>query len=827
MVIFIIIRKVFFQALQAIMQSNQVSDHLIFFSRIPYDFNLYDFNRFASQFGEISIYCQFIPEHGSCYVCYYDSRSAKKAFTETLEKSYGFIPNYVWNNNFPTEKLSSTLLISYKDNRFIELNAIIEIFNQFGDIHKFEISDDKIQIKLIYFDTRSSSKACNSNLDDFSIILIKQCDHQIEKIFSKTLLNLKNETDNLRNLIESKQSDSSEKDVLIQKMTDNIHDLEKEVECLKNKLSVKNSDLINKEIRIYKNSEYEHKYSNLKRTMKSYTKKVHHDRDRKSQNSNMDHSNEKDSWPAPKDFRDDVGIMNELEHLSTENPHSRKFSLNLYEYAFSLYLYSAKCYRFILQTFPFPAVSSLYRHFGEEMNRHKDYICSKRYSRFLIDSYVELFNIPLGCPCVISGDATVASGNPMYKSSKNGCVYLYQLQSLFPEIPVLPIYLKLNASSKFGLENLNDMFYLKNILEDLRLICFSISTDGDNGIDQYHIQVFYDFDQLFNNENEVVAIPKSGHPILDLYHVLKTQRARFFRNNLALSSLSPIFYSEKIKNLVKRGKCFSDNSEAIRFEDDYALDFFSPLSFLEVISIGEILIFSYYLLPFIFWQCAIRCLNLTNTQRAILLTFSIRIFKQEYDCFKGSDPEAHYYEKNVENCHVLSCWTRTDLIKFMNTIIAAIYAIKKFSNRSIFLQRLSNWAIEKTFGNTREYMNNSIDQDLFRNILVHEVLRKEMNQCLELKNTGIKPNEKGGVITSPETVETFTFDKVQIENEIQYLRNAAYSAEYTISQNDIRNLAILMVKLSEDPHMKDMIPNQESSTTARQILMRYNIPFNK
>lgn len=34
-----------------------------------------------------------------------------------------------------------------------------------------------------------------------------------------------------------------------------------------------------------------------------------------------------------------------------------------------------------------------------------------------------------------------------------------------------------------------------------------------------------------------------------------------------------------------------------------------------------------------------------------------------------------------------------------------------------------------------------------------------MNQCLELKNTGIKPNEKGGVITSLETVETFTFDK--------------------------------------------------------------------
>lgn len=99
------------------------------------------------------------------------------------------------------------------------------------------------------------------------------------------------------------------------------------------------------------------------------------------------------------------------------------------------------------------------------------------------------------------------------------------------------------------------------------MIYFSVSTNGDKGIDQYHIQEFYDFDQLFNNEWEI------------------------------------------IRNLVKRSKYFSDYCKAIRFEDDYALDFFSLMPFLEVISISENLIFSYYLLPFIFWQCAIRCLN--------------------------------------------------------------------------------------------------------------------------------------------------------------------------------------------------------------------------
>lgn len=63
----------------------------------------------------------------------------------------------------------------------------------------------------------------------------------------------------------------------------------------------------------------------------------------------------------------------------------------------------------------------------------------------------------------------------------------------------------------------------------------------------------------------------------------------------------------------------------------------------------------------------------------------------------------------------------------MNTLIANIYIIKNCSDSLILLQRLTNYPLEKTFGNVREYMNSSIDEDLFKNVLVHEVLRKEMN----------------------------------------------------------------------------------------------------
>lgn len=168
----------------------------------------------------------------------------------------------------------------------------------------------------------------------------------------------------------------------------------------------------------------------------------------------------------------------------------------------------------------------------------------------------------------------------MFKTiQSNCCVYLYQRQAVFPQFPVLPLYLKLNTSSKFKFENLNEMLYLRDKIEKLGLIRFCISIDGDNGTDNYHQIVFESFDQLINEENEIIAIPKYAHPILDLYHALKTQRARFFRQDITLSPNSPVFKRELIQKLVNRGICFNEMNDTIRFKDEYAIDFYSPISF--------------------------------------------------------------------------------------------------------------------------------------------------------------------------------------------------------------------------------------------------------
>lgn len=86
-------------------------------------------------------------------------------------------------------------------------------------------------------------------------------------------------------------------------------------------------------------------------------------------------------------------LMEELTKLSKVAPHARHPSEQMYEYCLSSYFYSAKGYRFSLQSFPFPSVSSLYKHFGIEMSKLKEYISDIKYVPFLLESYIEMYEI--------------------------------------------------------------------------------------------------------------------------------------------------------------------------------------------------------------------------------------------------------------------------------------------------------------------------------------------------------------------------------------------------------------------------------------------------
>lgn len=126
----------------------------------------------------------------------------------------------------------------------------------------------------------------------------------------------------------------------------------------------------------------------------------------------------------------------------------------------------------------------------------------------------------------------------------------------------------------------------------------------DNDIDNYHKQVFEDFELLGNDKNEVIAQPKRKNPIIGFLFIgitcWKHRGNCFFKEELYLSLLSPIF------KVVIFKTWFKEMNDSFWFMDEYEIDVFSSLSLYDVISEKKIILFSYYGNAFISWQCLIR-----------------------------------------------------------------------------------------------------------------------------------------------------------------------------------------------------------------------------
>ncbi|KAK8881311.1 hypothetical protein M9Y10_004046 [Tritrichomonas musculus] len=187
------------------------------------------------------------------------------------------------------------------------------------------------------------------------------------------------------------------------------------------------------------------------------------------------------------------------------------------EYCLASYFYSAKGYRYSLQSFPFPAVSTLYKHFGVEMKKMDEYICDIKYVTVLLESFIEILGVEKHTPVIITGDATVACADPMFKDIHGNCyLYLYQLQPFLSCYPAFPMNIRVNYCGNFHEQNFDDMKKILDCLDDLQLDCLAIATDDDSGNTQYHIQSFNKLYPIFDEHGNDVAKPQKGHPILDL-----------------------------------------------------------------------------------------------------------------------------------------------------------------------------------------------------------------------------------------------------------------------------------------------------------------------
>ena len=497
------------------MESNQNQGHLIMFFNIPYNYNPKDFFHFALQFGEISEYLSSIDKQGICFATFFDMRCAKRAVAETNIKSNVFCVNYSYSF-FPMNKVSSKIWISYKDNRLTKLCEIIDIVKQFGDIQQsILISPQKAEIT--FFDSRSSDKACNSEIDDLNIILILNDAQRYQSsnnyfYYSNIISNENQNSSKIKSLTKS-LSLTQEENRKLKRNEKYRYKYSNLCGQMKNKKIGKNKSNRNRTKENFKNLQPNNR--NIQQQPNFNNTQQQPNFDNIQQQPNFDNTQQQPNFNNHQNI--DHDLMAELIELYKYEPHARKPSEKMLEYCLASYFYSAKGYRYSLQSFPFPAVSTLYKHFGVEMKKMNEYICDIKYVTVLLESFIEILGVEKHTPVIIAGDATAACADPMFKDIHGNCyLYLYQLQPFLSCYPVFPMNIRVNFCGNFHEQNLDDMKKILDCLDDLQLDCLAIATDDDSGNTKYHIQSFNKLYPIFDEHGNDVAKPQKGHPILDL-----------------------------------------------------------------------------------------------------------------------------------------------------------------------------------------------------------------------------------------------------------------------------------------------------------------------
>ena len=124
------------------------------------------------------------------FVCYYDSRCARKALSSINSNSDKMSANYSWIDTFPIQKLSSSLLVSCNKD-LIDFGEFTQFFSQYGDIKNISINDDNVSAKLVYYDIKSSIKVCEANFDQYKIEIINSFNNTNDSVLSQNNSDLK------------------------------------------------------------------------------------------------------------------------------------------------------------------------------------------------------------------------------------------------------------------------------------------------------------------------------------------------------------------------------------------------------------------------------------------------------------------------------------------------------------------------------------------------------------------------------------------------------------------------------------------------------------
>jgi hypothetical protein len=413
----------------------------------------------------------------------------------------------------------------------------------------------------------------------------------------------------------------------------------------------------------------------------------------------------------------------------------QRYSKNLYHMAVVLLFRSRSAYEYLRNFLPFPAPSSIYAHFQQDLEQSAGRL--KTVDR--VEGYIQ--SCIAQCPeiaegAVVAVDAVSCAdtfvGMKTVEEGGVGYLFVMYLQPLTPKAKCSPLFV---IESQSGMADDEILATIAEILVIVRkhIRRIFLATDGDPSYNSLH-KIFMEFWQAKDKQwglERVLEELKTYDGILtisDLLHLAKNFRSRFLRYVLTftLGEFSKSTDAAKMRRILRLGAPLTDLSQLGKMRDAY------PLVITRVEHIArpfdkDATAEAVVWLPLCLCFNAIRLDNITRETRLFMLRVSFHLVKRIYgDKQSGADRNPETSKKKK-----ITLFTSQWSVRFLDTVLLLIFSIENYP--SLAIDRESTQPLENFFGFVRMDSHDINTSKQMTNTIAHTDLVKESNRILDVR----------------------------------------------------------------------------------------------
>lgn len=207
-------------------------------------------------------------------------------------------------------------------------------------------------------------------------------------------------------------------------------------------------------------------------------------------------------------------------------------------------------------------------------------------------------------------------------------------------------------------------------------------------------------------------------------------RSRLFKGGVCFNKTSEKVSVDKLKQFIRVKETLSDKSNIAKMKDSFVADLFSILTSTSCI-LDECYEESAYTLPFSLIYAAMTSKYLSIDARIQILTKCFDFFANYFKNYPSIDEEGGLRQKSGPRNKKLTLLSLNKIRRILNTIIAYVYALKKYPS-NLGLNGIGSHSIECFFGIWRALLNNDNHLSLFLNKNAKVQIQKQLIDELQL-----------------------------------------------------------------------------------------------